>query len=171
MVQISSGEKGMRKCCTEIRRHYPGMQGNIQRVLARVLYKSPNEGCQTILYCALADGLRDFSGKMFTNCKVVKTKDFARDQALGRKLWNLSLTLTGLDHEFLMYAEHEEEDTSQSASAENGTQDLSGGTKGMATTTTGMGGEAASAEDVTGPEKRASVAAGSMPPTQTSQKS
>lgn len=104
-------------CCTDLLRNFPGMYGNLLRVIARVLFKSPEEGCQTIVYCAVADGLRDFSGKLFANCKVTKLNDMARDKALGHRLWNTTLTLTGLDKDFVLYNDEE----GGEAHAENGT--------------------------------------------------
>ena len=51
-------------------RHFPGTQGQVLRAVARLLFKAPENGAHTIVYCAVADGLRDFSGKYFANCKV-----------------------------------------------------------------------------------------------------
>ena len=68
---------------------------------------------------------------------MVKLKPIAADKELGMKLWNTSLTLTGLERQFPMY----QEDGSEAPAAENGAQVFS---------TTG--------EDTTGAEKRAAAA-------------
>ncbi|KAK7088703.1 retinol dehydrogenase 12-like [Littorina saxatilis] len=128
-------------CNTELLRNFPGMHGKVLRAMARVLFKSPEEGCQTIVYCAVADGLRDFSGKLFANCKVVKLQDVAREKETGTKLWNTSLTLTGMDREYALYPEEGE----GSAPAENGSQ--------------AIGTEGGEEGDTTGPEKRPAAAA------------
>lgn len=99
--------------CTDLLRNYPGMYGNLLRGIARVLFKSPDEGCQTIVYAAVADGLRDFSGKMFANCKAIKLNDNARDKNTGMKLWNTSLHLTGLERDFVPYSEGGEDQSAQ----------------------------------------------------------
>ncbi|XP_076472863.1 retinol dehydrogenase 12-like [Babylonia areolata] len=117
-------------CCTDLLRNFPGMYGNVLRGMARVLFKSAEEGCQSIVYCAVADGLRDFSGKLFANCKVMKLNDVARDKTVGHKLWNTSLTLTGLDKDFVMYgdeeSEHHPENGTQAVSSKQGGEEAHG---------------------------------------------
>ncbi|XP_025088867.1 retinol dehydrogenase 12-like [Pomacea canaliculata] len=132
-------------CCTDLLRNYPGMYGNLLRVAARVLFKSPEEGCQTIVYCAVADGLRDFSGKLFANCKVVKLNEVARDKQLGKRLWNTTLHLCGLENEFFTYPDDEE----AAQPTENGSQVIS--TESPITAESDPG--------VTGPEKRTAAQA------------
>lgn len=78
-------------------RRYPGLFGKFLRAFAAFMFKSPEDGCQTIVYCAVTDGLREESGKFFENCRVVPTKDYVRDKAVCKKLWLLSLHLCGLD--------------------------------------------------------------------------
>ncbi|XP_046582768.1 retinol dehydrogenase 11-like [Haliotis rubra] len=93
-------------CCTDLLRNWPGMNGNMLRAMARILFKTPEEGCQTIVYCAVADKLREHSGKLFVNCKAQKMKEIARDKTRGSKLWAVSLQLCGLPPEIM---EEEEE--------------------------------------------------------------
>ena len=82
--------------CTDLLRNWPGLTGNLLRGAARVLFKSPDDGCQTIVYCAVADKIRDLSGKVLSNCDTYKIKNFAKDKELGEKLWNTSLHLCGM---------------------------------------------------------------------------
>ncbi|BFZ04652.1 hypothetical protein BsWGS_07691 [Bradybaena similaris] len=84
-------------CNTELLRNYPGMTGNILRVISRVMFKPPDDGCQTIVYCAVSDGLRDFSGKIFVNCKALKPSDKVKDKEVARKLWATSAQLCGFE--------------------------------------------------------------------------
>lgn len=79
------------------------------------MFKSSEDGCQTVVYCAVADGLREESGKFFENCRVVPNKDFVRDKAVCKKLWLLSLHLCGLD-------ETHPENKSQSAATNSETE-------------------------------------------------
>lgn len=140
-------------CATDLLRNFPGMYGNILRGLARILFKTPEEGCQTIVYCAVADGLRDFSGKLFANCKVVKLHENARDKMIGHKLWNLSLHLCNLEHEFVAYPE----DDGHTQQQENGDGVVV--TEGEETPADTA--KSVPSPDVTGPEKRpAAQAAG-----------
>lgn len=38
--------------------------------LTKVLFKTPQEGCQTTVNCAVAPELANVTGKYFMNCKV-----------------------------------------------------------------------------------------------------
>ncbi|XP_062578912.1 retinol dehydrogenase 12-like [Saccostrea cucullata] len=82
---------------TDIMRRKTGLMGKFLRKFSEFMFKSPEDGCQTIVYCAVADGLREESGKFFENCKVVPTKNYVRDKSVCKKLWLLSLHLCGLD--------------------------------------------------------------------------
>ncbi|XP_059171713.1 retinol dehydrogenase 13-like, partial [Physella acuta] len=86
-------------CATELLRNYPGMYGNLLRVISRFMFKSPEDGCQTVVYLAVGDSLRDFSGKTFANCKVMKTQERIKDKDTAKKLWNLSAHLCGFEPE------------------------------------------------------------------------
>ncbi|ESO97724.1 hypothetical protein LOTGIDRAFT_208859 [Lottia gigantea] len=88
-------------CSTDLLRNWPGLTGNILRAAARVLFKTPEQGAQTIVHCAIDDKIRGHSGKLFANCRQIKVQDFVRDKELGKKLWNVSLHLCGLDHEII----------------------------------------------------------------------
>ncbi|GFS17445.1 retinol dehydrogenase [Elysia marginata] len=90
---------------TELQRSYPGLLGNALRVFARFMFKTPEEGCQTVVYCAVADGLRDFSGKVFSNCKVMKIKDsLVKDHEKARELFKVSAQLCGFEDELAQNA-------------------------------------------------------------------
>lgn len=82
---------------TSVLRRYPGLFGKILRAFSAFMFKSSDDGCQTVVYCAVTDGLREESGKFFENCRVVPTKDYVRDKAVCKNLWLLSLHLCGLD--------------------------------------------------------------------------
>ena len=85
--------------CTDLMRNWPGLTGNLLRTVARVLFKSPEDGCQTVVFCAVADKLREQSGKVFENCQLFKIKDSAKDKDFGNKLWETSMHLCGLAEE------------------------------------------------------------------------
>ena len=85
--------------CTDLMRNWPGFKGNMLRTIARVLFKGPEDGCQTVVFCAVADKLREQSGKIFENCQLFKIKESVKDKELGAKLWETSLHLCGLDEE------------------------------------------------------------------------
>ncbi|CAI9740627.1 Hypothetical predicted protein [Octopus vulgaris] len=84
---------------TDLLRNWPGMTGNFLRVMSRILFKTPEQGCQTIVYCAVADKVRDHAGKLFINHQAVNYVKRVRDWDMARRLWNVSLHLIGCDDE------------------------------------------------------------------------
>ncbi|KAL4223768.1 Retinol dehydrogenase 13 [Mactra antiquata] len=114
IIQIYGVHPGM--VCTDLLRNWPGLSGNIIRACARVLFKSPEEGCQTVVFCTVADKLREMSGKVLENCNVYKVKASAKDKELCKKLWNVSLHLCGMDDQI-----PPEEQSSSGVEGTNGT--------------------------------------------------
>lgn len=86
---------------------------------------------------------------------MVKLKHVATDKLLGRKLWNTSLLLTGMERQFAMYGEDE-----GATSAENEAQVIStaGGAGGGSTATTSPEKRAASAAQPTAASAAATTA-------------
>ena len=61
-----------------------------------LLAKTPQQGAQTSVYCATKDGLEELAGKYFKECNVSPTRNSAcGDEALAKKLWDLSEKMTG----------------------------------------------------------------------------
>lgn len=86
-------------CNTELLRNWPGLTGQILRVMARILFKTPEQGAQTIVYCAVGEKVREQAGMVFVNCNAVQFAKRIRDYQQSRKLWNASLHLIGCDDE------------------------------------------------------------------------
>eukprot|EP00118_Oscarella_pearsei_P010224 m.62058 g.62058 ORF g.62058 m.62058 type:complete len:321 (+) comp35035_c0_seq1:1427-2389(+) len=61
-----------------------------------VLWKSPSEGAQTTIHCAVDEELHGVSGKYYTDCSETKLKPHAEDNAVAKKLWEVSERHTGL---------------------------------------------------------------------------
>jgi hypothetical protein len=53
--------------------------------------RSPLNGAQTSLYCALAPQIA--GGKYYYNCREEKTSEFAKDTQLAEKLWQYSVEI------------------------------------------------------------------------------
>ena len=68
--------------------------GSLFLKLARPFIKSPTDGAQTTLQLA-CDPI-EANGEYFANGKVHATKDYARDPAMARRLWEDSAGLVGL---------------------------------------------------------------------------
>nr|XP_060618468.1 retinol dehydrogenase 11-like isoform X2 [Anolis sagrei ordinatus] len=58
--------------------------------------KTPWEGAQTSIYCAVAEELESVSGKYFSDCKPAYVWPQGRDDETARKLWDVSCELLGI---------------------------------------------------------------------------
>ncbi|KAM8903160.1 dehydrogenase/reductase SDR family member 13-like isoform 2-T2 [Spinachia spinachia] len=63
---------------------------------AKLFFLDHGGGSQTTVYCALKEGVESLSGRYFSNCALQQVGAMGRDDALARKLWELSERLTGL---------------------------------------------------------------------------
>lgn len=61
-----------------------------------LLMKSPYEGCQTVVHCAVSEELQDVSGQFYANCTQEPWSKVSLDDAAAVKLWNISEELTGV---------------------------------------------------------------------------
>ncbi|XP_053130471.1 retinol dehydrogenase 12 isoform X2 [Hemicordylus capensis] len=61
-----------------------------------VFLKSPYEGAQTSVYCAVAEELESVSGQYFSDCKPAYLSSRARDDETANKLWQVSCELLGI---------------------------------------------------------------------------
>ena len=65
--------------------------------LALILFsQTSEEGAQTTIYCAVAPGIEEHSGGYFSDCRLTDTYNNAKDDALAKKLWDVSERLTGM---------------------------------------------------------------------------
>lgn len=62
---------------------------------ARLFFLDPEGGSQTTLHCALQEGVELLSGRYFSNCALKQLGAKGRDDALAKKLWEVSERLTG----------------------------------------------------------------------------
>ena len=68
----------------------------LAKIPAWILVKGPDEGCQTVVYCAVAKELEGVSGRFYGNCTEEPWADVALDDAVAAKLWDVSTQFTGL---------------------------------------------------------------------------
>ena len=62
-----------------------------------LILKTPRQGAQTTIYCAVAEELEGVSGKYFGDCceeQLVTT--VAKDDQVAERLWNVSSEMVGL---------------------------------------------------------------------------
>uniref|UniRef100_A0A8C6SVW9 Dehydrogenase/reductase (SDR family) member 13a, duplicate 3 n=1 Tax=Neogobius melanostomus TaxID=47308 RepID=A0A8C6SVW9_9GOBI len=64
--------------------------------IAKLFFLDPEGGAQTTLHCVLKEGLEPLSGRYFSRCAVAQVSAKGRDDALAKKLWELSERLTGI---------------------------------------------------------------------------
>ncbi len=64
--------------------------------IAALFFKDVEAGAQTTLHCAVQEGIESLSGRYFSDCAVPKVKAKAKDDAVAKKLWEVSETLCGL---------------------------------------------------------------------------
>ena len=64
-------------------------------VLLRTRVKTPLQGAQTTIYCAVSEEMEGVTGKYLDNCKIKKLEHpQATDDNLAEKLWEVSAKLT-----------------------------------------------------------------------------
>ncbi|XP_050532192.1 retinol dehydrogenase 12-like [Daktulosphaira vitifoliae] len=65
----------------------------------KYLLKTPEQGCQTILYCALDSQCANETGLYYSDCKNVEPNPAAKDQNIANELWGVSCKLVKIDLE------------------------------------------------------------------------
>lgn len=63
---------------------------------AKLFFVDAEGGSQTVLHCALREGLEPLSGRYFSSCALQQVGARGRDDAVAKKLWEVSERLTGL---------------------------------------------------------------------------
>lgn len=81
---------------TELSRNVSLWQKVFIEPVARLLFLDPKTGAQTTLHCAVQEGIEHFSGRYFSCCAVEEVVTKAKDDAVARKLWQISERLSGL---------------------------------------------------------------------------
>jgi len=79
---------------TELGRYLPGILQFVLRPFVPCFTKTPTQGAQTQILCAVAEGLEKDSGKYFENCAVALSSKESKDEGVAKKLWDLSEVLT-----------------------------------------------------------------------------
>ncbi|XP_053191966.1 dehydrogenase/reductase SDR family member 13-like [Scomber japonicus] len=81
---------------TELSRNVSLWQKFFIEPIARLLFLDPVAGAQTTLHCALQEGIEPLSGRYFSCCAAQEVCGQARDDAVARKLWEVSEKFSGL---------------------------------------------------------------------------
>eukprot|EP00105_Crassostrea_gigas_P041486 XP_019925634.1 PREDICTED: retinol dehydrogenase 13 [Crassostrea gigas] len=85
---------------TELTRYLPRSVPFYFRILlAPIIYllgKTPLQGAQTTIYCAVEESLANVTGKYFSDCAIKEESKAAQDDEAAKKLWEVSEKLVGL---------------------------------------------------------------------------
>ncbi|ROK28209.1 Dehydrogenase/reductase SDR family member 13 [Anabarilius grahami] len=81
---------------SDLGRNMNKMSRRLLKPIIALFFKDVEAGAQTTLYCAVQEGIEAQSGRYFSNCAVQKVKAKAQDDAVAKKLWEVSETLSGL---------------------------------------------------------------------------
>ncbi|KAG2459609.1 DHR13 reductase, partial [Polypterus senegalus] len=64
--------------------------------LAKLFFQDAENGAQTTIYCTVQEGIEMLSGRYFSQCQVKDVSASGRDDALAKKLWEVSERLVGI---------------------------------------------------------------------------
>ncbi|KAI5621551.1 retinol dehydrogenase 13, partial [Silurus asotus] len=62
-----------------------------------LLMKSPKQGAQTSIYCAVTEGLENYSGCYFSDCQLKEPALEAKDDLASVRLWDVSSQIVGYE--------------------------------------------------------------------------
>jgi len=66
------------------------------KLIVKMFFKTPLQGCQTTVYLACSDEVKDVTGRYFMDCKERGLSSGATDMSKAKKLWELSEELVNL---------------------------------------------------------------------------
>ncbi|XP_053130635.1 dehydrogenase/reductase SDR family member 13 isoform X2 [Hemicordylus capensis] len=81
---------------TEIVRSIPTWMKPFYFLFSWLFFRDPTGGAQTSIYCATQEGIEMFSGRYFVDCELQDPWPHACDDAVAKKLWEVSEKLLGL---------------------------------------------------------------------------
>ena len=62
-----------------------------------IFLKTPEQGAQTTVHCAVLEEMEGVSGKFLRDCHIVEESKGAQDDDAAKKLWEMSLKMVGLE--------------------------------------------------------------------------
>ncbi|CAG02360.1 unnamed protein product, partial [Tetraodon nigroviridis] len=84
---------------TELSRHLlPTLAWWVRMIIVPIMWmnKSPREGAQTTIYCAVEESVAQESGLYYSDCAPKMPAPQAMDDAAAKRLWDLSASMVGL---------------------------------------------------------------------------
>ncbi|XP_038075696.1 retinol dehydrogenase 13-like [Patiria miniata] len=93
--------------------HRSGFSSFILSPIFWMFVKTPKQGAQTNIYCAVASEVEGVTGKYFSDCAEVDCHARGRDDAVAERLWLESARLVGLDQDGVLQESQSPEATDQ----------------------------------------------------------
>lgn len=81
---------------SDLSRNVPPAFKKVLKFVGALFFKDVESGAQTTLYCAIQEGIEGLSGRYFSNCGVKNVQAKAQDDAVAKKLWEVSEKFCGL---------------------------------------------------------------------------
>ena len=75
------------------------LQQLLTRPVRYFLLKTPWQGAQTTIYCAVSEEMEGVSGQYLSDCKIKKLSANATDDSIAERLWEVSMQMVGLEEE------------------------------------------------------------------------
>jgi NAD(P)-dependent dehydrogenase (short-subunit alcohol dehydrogenase family) len=72
-----------------------GFLGKIAKLSARLFAQKPEVGARTSIYLAASSEVEGVTGKYFIDCRPAESSPESYDKSVAKKLWQVSLNLTG----------------------------------------------------------------------------
>ncbi|KAL0099476.1 hypothetical protein PUN28_020182 [Cardiocondyla obscurior] len=82
---------------TEITRHGNSFVHTSYAILSQLCGKNLVQGAQTIIYCAIDEGISNETGLYYSNCNISNTYRKANNREYAKRLWNMSCRLLQLE--------------------------------------------------------------------------
>ncbi|XP_064622832.1 retinol dehydrogenase 12-like [Lineus longissimus] len=98
-VTVNAVNPGVTK--SELGRHLTGTMPWWRRIIITpliwLMFKTPLQGAQTAINCAVAPELEKVSGKYFSDCKEKEPNAVAKEDETGQRLWDKTVQLLHLE--------------------------------------------------------------------------
>ena len=83
---------------TGIGKENGGLTAQVAHLLLKPFIRSPEKGAETSIFLCTSDAVRDTSGAYFYNCKPIRPRPWAEDDAAAERLWTISEEATGFNY-------------------------------------------------------------------------
>ena len=72
-------------------------QGTVFRVIQKLFFKTPWQGAQTSIYCAVSEEMEGVTGQYLSDCKIQRIRHAQVTDDNAERLWQISATMVGTD--------------------------------------------------------------------------